>query len=671
VLNNLAFATPWLLALLPLPLLAWWLLPPYRQSRQGLVVPFLTRLAELTGQQPGRGSAVARGSSWRWLVLVFCWLCVVLALARPQFIEPPIRKEIPVRDLLLAVDLSGSMETEDFTDAGGKTVDRLTAVKAVLDDFLSKRKGDRVGLIFFGSAAFVQAPFTEDLDVCRELLDEAQVRMAGPQTAFGDALGLAINTFERSTVKDRVLIALTDGNDTSSQVLPQKAAQIASDKGIVIHTVAVGDPTAVGEDALDEATLKAVASSTGGLYSHAGNGQQLQAIYDQLDQLEAQKIQTVSHRPRRDVYFRPLAAGLLVSMLYLTVGVLGETLRRRASAKREQTRTPAEVPALASNRARAPATLASIAPLGFLPAVANFHFLRPAWLLALLPVAVLWWLLHRQADAGRPWRNMVAPHLLPHLLGGEEQKSRFGPLTWIGVCWLLAIIAIAGPAWKHQPSPFAEDTAALAVVIKVSPSMETEDILPSRMERAALKLQDLLAARGNAKTSLIAYAGTAHQVMPATADAGIINNFAQALSPEIMPEQGDAAAAALHLADQSLLAAGGGSIVWITDSVAPEQADGLAAWREASSTTVRLWPPLAAGGELEGLREAARPARPSLVQLAADDSDVQSLASAAKFAAAQGSVEETSWAESGYWLTPLIALLVLVFFRRGWMLSRS
>jgi Ca-activated chloride channel family protein len=283
--NTFSLAYPWVLALLPLPLLLWWLLPPYSASRQGVVVPFLPRLAALVGQGPAHGAAVARRGWLSSLLLVFCWLCAVLALARPQVIEPPVTKSIPVRDLLLAVDLSGSMATKDFQDAGGATVERLTAVKAVLDEFLARRDGDRVGLIFFGSAAFVQAPFTEDLAVCRELLDEAQVRMAGPKTAFGDALGLAINVFDRSTVQERVLIALTDGNDTTSQVPPAKAAQIAKDKGIVIHTVAVGDPQAAGEDALDEATLEKVAASTGGLYSHAGDRDELEAIYDRLDGL--------------------------------------------------------------------------------------------------------------------------------------------------------------------------------------------------------------------------------------------------------------------------------------------------------------------------------------------------------------------------------------------------
>jgi Ca-activated chloride channel family protein len=188
-------------------------------------------------------------------------------------------------------------------------------VKAVLDGFLARRQGDRVGLILFGSAPFVQAPFTEDLKVCRELLAEAQVNMAGPQTAFGDALGLAINVFDSSPVKERVLIALTDGNDTASQVPPAKAAEVARDKGIVIHTISVGDPRAAGEDALDVDTLKKVAATTGGLYAHAADEEQLQAIYQRLDQLETRKAQTITHRPRRDVYWWPLAAGLVVSLL--------------------------------------------------------------------------------------------------------------------------------------------------------------------------------------------------------------------------------------------------------------------------------------------------------------------------------------------------------------------
>lgn len=330
----LTLAHPWLMALLPLPLVVRLLAPAHREPRQCVVVPFLPRLAAQSGQRPSEGAVVMRGGWLRTASLAVAWVCAVVAMARPQVIEPPVTRTVPVRDMVLAVDLSGSMETRDFTDARGRTVGRLDAVKQVLDEFLSKRTGDRVGLIFFGTAPFVQAPFTQDLRVCRELLDEAQVRMAGPQTAFGDALGLAITMFDRSTVRQRVMIALTDGNDTSSRVPPAKAAEIANDKGIVIHTVSVGDPRAAGEDALDVDTLKNVAATTGGIYAHAADRGQLDEIYRRLDAIEKHEDRTVSHRPRRDVYWWPLAIGLGVSALQhaASLAMRRTVLRSRAAS---------------------------------------------------------------------------------------------------------------------------------------------------------------------------------------------------------------------------------------------------------------------------------------------------------------------------------------------------
>lgn len=325
----LTFDYPWLLAVLPLPLLVRWLVPAYRERREGLRVPFLSRLAQLTGQEPTVGAVVLRGGWMRGVILVVVWLCVSVALARPQWLEPPITQTVPVRDMMLAVDLSGSMGTKDFTDASGKMVDRLTAVKQVLDDFLSRRKGDRVGLIVFGNAPFVQAPFTQDLDVCRELLAETRVGMAGPKTAFGDAIGLSITAFERSDVPEKVLIVLTDGNDTGSQVPPEKAAEVAKDKKIVIYTVAVGDPKAAGEEKLDEEALKRVSSITGGTYSHAGNRTELEAIYKRLDELPTREAQTITHRPRRDLFQWPLAAGLVFSAMPAVVGILAGLFRGR------------------------------------------------------------------------------------------------------------------------------------------------------------------------------------------------------------------------------------------------------------------------------------------------------------------------------------------------------
>lgn len=297
----------WVFALIPLPLIFRWFLPEHREPRAAVGVPFMKRLSVITGRKPAPGAAIIRGSFIQMGFLILAWILIVTALARPQWIESPITKEVPTRDLLLAVDLSGSMDTEDFTDASGKTVDRLTAVKQVLDEFLARRKGDRVGLIFFGSAAFVQAPFTEDLEVVRTLMDEAQVRMAGPQTMMGDAIGLALHVFENSETQERVLIVLTDGNDTGSQVPPQKASEIARDKDITVHTVAIGDPKSVGEDKLDAETLKTMSRITGGSYFRGMNRKDLEEIYSKLDAIETRQVETISHRPKTDLFFWPLS----------------------------------------------------------------------------------------------------------------------------------------------------------------------------------------------------------------------------------------------------------------------------------------------------------------------------------------------------------------------------
>ena len=322
------FAHIWLFLLLPLPLIFRLIIRPYREERPAVRVPFFDDLVALSGQHPGSGTIVRMQPLLRQVVAGLGWILLVAALARPQWVEPPIVKQISSRDLLLGVDLSASMQTEDFTTADGKKCTRLAAVKEVLDDFLKRRKGDRVGLIFFGTAPFIQAPFTEDLDTCRELMREAQVGMAGPKTALGDTIGLAINMFKKSTVKDKLLILLTDGNDTSSRLEPEKAAAIAKDENIVIYTVAVGDPQAAGEQKLDEKTLKAVAETTGGYYFWAGDRPELEKIYKRIDQLSTHKIESISYRPRIDLYYWPLAVVIILSMLLLT----GRIVRTRRSA---------------------------------------------------------------------------------------------------------------------------------------------------------------------------------------------------------------------------------------------------------------------------------------------------------------------------------------------------
>lgn len=311
----LTFANPWFALLLPLPWLVWRFVPPYAQTRRGVRVPFFGSVVTLAGLEPQQGIVIGRRGLWRGVALGTCWLLAVAALMRPQWIEPPIHRDKPARDLLLLVDLSGSMDTKDFTDPSGNRIDRLAAVKQVLDDFLARREGDRVGVVVFGDAPYSLVPFTTDLKLCRRLVQEMQVGMAGPRTALGDAIGLGVNLFARSTVPAKTIIALTDGNDTASKVPPAEAARVARDHKITIHAVAVGDPAAAGEDKLDEAALRDVASVTGGGFYRALDRTQLADIYGRLDQIETRKVDTVSFRPKTDFFWLPMLVAVLLAML--------------------------------------------------------------------------------------------------------------------------------------------------------------------------------------------------------------------------------------------------------------------------------------------------------------------------------------------------------------------
>jgi len=306
---------PWLLLLILVPPVLRQVLPAYREPRRALSVPWFQRMAQVLDQQPSAGAVVVPAKKMELLYLWMLWTILVVGIARPQYLEPPVSQVLPTRDLMLLVDLSGSMEAKDFTNQQGKQVDRLTAVKEVLDEFLTRREGDRVGLIVFGNAAFTQVPFTQDLNATRILLEETTVRMAGPRTALGDAIGLAITLFEQSEVEERVIVALTDGNDTGSRIPPSEAARIAADNDIMIHVIGVGDPTSVGEEKLDEQALKAVASIAGGRYFHAADRTELQGIYSELDRIDTREVETATYRPRIDLFHWFLG-------LYVTLGFI-------------------------------------------------------------------------------------------------------------------------------------------------------------------------------------------------------------------------------------------------------------------------------------------------------------------------------------------------------------
>jgi Ca-activated chloride channel family protein len=329
--GTIELGAPWALVLVVLPVAFALLLPPHRERQPALRVPFFQKVAGSLGRAPEKGAVIPGKLVFQWLLAPLVFLLLVLSAARPELVEPPIRKTQSKRDLLLAVDISGSMNTPDFTDPQGRKIQRLDAVKLVLKDFIARREGDRLGLLVFGDAPHVQAPFTLDHALCLELLDEVAVGMAGQRTMLGDAVGLSIKLFDDSKAKQKVVVLLTDGNDTGSRVPPQKAAEIAKQHGITIHTVGIGDPATKGGELVDTGTLEAIAKTTGGAHFLALDRKDLAGIYERIDAIEKREIETASYRPRRPLFFWPLgAAALLLLAFYATMTTL--TVLREAKA---------------------------------------------------------------------------------------------------------------------------------------------------------------------------------------------------------------------------------------------------------------------------------------------------------------------------------------------------
>ncbi len=323
----LEFLWPWIAALLPLPLLARRLLKPApREQQAALRIPFFRRWQSLATQSGNTGGQRGRP---RAMLLWFCWALLLLALSRPMWIGEPVQLPNSGRDLMLAVDISGSMRVEDMVVADTR-VRRIDAVKAVAKDFISRRSGDRVGLILFGSNAYVQSPLSFDTATVERFLSEAQIGFAGQETAIGDAIGLAVKRLRDRPAESRVLIVLTDGQDTASTVDPLEAAALAESLAIRIHTIGIGAdsmtvPGVLGSRFgsrqvnpsadLDEDTMRAIAGRTGGRYFRARDPQDLVQIYRTIDRLEPVEVDTATYRPRRSLLHLPLLAALALSAL--------------------------------------------------------------------------------------------------------------------------------------------------------------------------------------------------------------------------------------------------------------------------------------------------------------------------------------------------------------------
>lgn len=311
---------PWLLLALPLPWLAYRYLPEYREARSAVRVPFFAAMSRAIGQAPS--AAGATRNPWQLLLNLLVWALLLAAAARPVWVEKPIERQQPVRDLMLALDISQSMETRDFTDASGAKTDRLSAVKEVVQGFIQRRKDDRLGLILFGSGAYPQAPLTLDHASLAILLAETGIGMAGPNTAIGDAIGLSLKLLERAAEQEKVLILLTDGNDTSSAISPEHAAAMAAAKGVVVHTIGIGDPNAEGEAQVNLQGLQRIAQVTGGQFFRAEDRGALDQVYATLDHITPHQVQTLSHQPQRDLFWLPLGAALALLALYHLLALL-------------------------------------------------------------------------------------------------------------------------------------------------------------------------------------------------------------------------------------------------------------------------------------------------------------------------------------------------------------
>lgn len=320
------WANIWVFWLLPLPLLVLFLVPAVKKRRNALASPFFDRLVKASGQKPHRGVGIARRQVTALIVLLLVWVLVLAALASPQLVGEPEKKIKTARNMMIAIDISGSMTTADW-QLEGKRATRWEAVKSVMDNFIQRREGDRLGLLFFGSQAYLQTPFTQDLQMVKNMLDEVEVGMAGQKTAMGNAIGRSIKLFEADSTDKRVLILLTDGVDSGSEINPVQAARTAAIDSIIIYTIGIGDPDA-GLFDLDERTLKIIAKESGGKYFRAIDSEALEEVYSTIEQLEPIEYEDESYRPVELLYYWPLAGAFILAVLHQFISGIVSIIKR-------------------------------------------------------------------------------------------------------------------------------------------------------------------------------------------------------------------------------------------------------------------------------------------------------------------------------------------------------
>lgn len=321
-----SFALPWCFLLLPLPLLVYFFIKPADAKKSAVFIPFYQALVEQSNQSNSAPTLNKR----KLLAFVMIWFLLVTASARPQWLGESISLPLSGRDLLLAVDISESMNEQDMT-IENSPVSRLAVVKHVLADFIEQRQGDRLGLVLFGTNAYLQTPLTFDTNTVATFLNEAQLGFAGRNTAIGEAIGLSVKRLQAlhkssSQENDRVIILLTDGANTAGEISPIQAAQLAEKLGIKIYTIGIGademivgglfGPRKINPSAqLDEVTLRAIAQTTGADYFRATNTDELNRIYEEIDSLEPIEQDEKRYRPTRSLYMWFLALALISALM--------------------------------------------------------------------------------------------------------------------------------------------------------------------------------------------------------------------------------------------------------------------------------------------------------------------------------------------------------------------
>ncbi|GAA0821518.1 VWA domain-containing protein [Colwellia asteriadis] len=317
----ISFAWPWLLALIPLPIIIYWLPAKKRAPKNNaLKVPLLIQTTSSVEQSDKQKKSPL-------VVLSLCWLFFITALAQPQWLGEPVDIPTQGREMMLAVDLSGSMDIEDM-NLNGRNVNRLQMLKVVLGDFIERRVGDRLGLILFADDAYMQTPMTFDRKTVKQMLHESELGLVGRKTAIGDAIGLAVKRFDAKKESNKVLLLLTDGQNTSGKISPEEALALAVNKGITIYTIGIGADVMMQQSLwgaqrinpssdLDETSLTQIAEQTGGQYFRARDSQSMSDIYALLDSLEPIEQDQQQMRPLSALFYWPLAIAALLAFLYL------------------------------------------------------------------------------------------------------------------------------------------------------------------------------------------------------------------------------------------------------------------------------------------------------------------------------------------------------------------